>query len=352
MSEWKRPLRLRRQRTSRLLVPSPPSRSRTRLIELAISTADSVSIRPSAARSGLWFNAGLGYGSWGCQDCLSRDNGLSGNLTIGGSINDRFLIGFGTAGFTKNVGGELFNIGHYDARIRFYPSRTNGFFVTGGAGIGMVSFSGDSETGLGMLLGLGYDIRVAKNVSLTPFWNGYAMTNSTRRCERRAVRHWCHDPLSRILTTTTSAHLPTRGWALRVSAPSVDSCGFMLGPNEIRRHFAAAARAAGTRASGVIAAAESFAASDGSAGAVHESRPETLDYFLTERYCLYTTTVVALFDDGKFGINRGRWQTHRSPWARSDGRGRHCAASYSSASAFRQEARRDRVADNRHERVS
>jgi hypothetical protein len=133
---------------------------------------------PKNARSGVWFNAGLGYGTVGCQDCDSREDGLSGNLTIGGTLNDRFLIGFGTAGFTKSIDGERFNVGHYDARVRFYPSRTNGFFVTGGAGIGRMSFEGESETGLSVLLGLGYDIRVAKNVSLTPFWNGYAMSNS------------------------------------------------------------------------------------------------------------------------------------------------------------------------------
>src|SRR3954469_25652489 len=99
-------------------------------------------------RSGVWFNAGLGYGSLGCQDCESRDGGLSGNLTVGGSVTERFLIGFGTAGFTEMVAGERFTVGHYDARIRFYPSRTNGFFIMGGAGIGRLSFLGESETGL------------------------------------------------------------------------------------------------------------------------------------------------------------------------------------------------------------
>jgi hypothetical protein len=133
---------------------------------------------PNSIRSGFWFTAGLGYGTLGCKDCEGRENGLSGNLTLGGTVNDRFLIGFGTAGFTKSIDGQRFSLGHYDARIRFYPSRTNGFFVTGGAGIGRMSFVGESETGFSVLLGLGYDIRVAKNVSLTPFWNGYAMSNS------------------------------------------------------------------------------------------------------------------------------------------------------------------------------
>jgi hypothetical protein len=28
------------------------------------------------------------------------------------------------------------------------------------------------------MLGVGWDIRVGRNVSLTPFWNGFAMSNS------------------------------------------------------------------------------------------------------------------------------------------------------------------------------
>ena len=39
------------------------------------------------------------------------------------------------------------------------------------------SISG-SETGVGLVLGLGFDIRVGTNVSLTPFWNGYAVRSS------------------------------------------------------------------------------------------------------------------------------------------------------------------------------
>ena len=31
-----------------------------------------------------------------------------------------------------------------------------------------------SETGAGALFGIGWDLRVGRNVSLTPFWNGFA----------------------------------------------------------------------------------------------------------------------------------------------------------------------------------
>jgi len=70
------------------------------------------------------------------------------------------------------------------AAIRFYPSATGGFFLIGGLGLGTVSanvsgFGSASETGAGALLGLGYDLRVGRNVSLTPYWNGFAMNSSS-----------------------------------------------------------------------------------------------------------------------------------------------------------------------------
>lgn len=34
-----------------------------------------------------------------------------------------------------------------------------------------------SETGFGVLLGLGYDFRISENVSITPFWDGYAVSS-------------------------------------------------------------------------------------------------------------------------------------------------------------------------------
>lgn len=59
-----------------------------------------------------------------------------------------------------------------------FPSATGRFFLTGGLGIGSIRYAGNSETGLGLLLGLGFDIRIGNNVSLTPFWNGYAVRSS------------------------------------------------------------------------------------------------------------------------------------------------------------------------------
>jgi hypothetical protein len=179
------------------------ARPETTPIDLSVTTADPLAtapnyppaartppqqpagVPPQAPRAGLpqlregfWFNVGLGFGSLGCEDCSTREGGLSGGLSLGGPITDRVLLGVGTAGWAKEVAGETLSVGVLDARVRFYPVRTSGFFLTGGLGVGSVSFAGESEFGAGALVGLGWDIRVSRNVSLTPFWNGFAMSNA------------------------------------------------------------------------------------------------------------------------------------------------------------------------------
>jgi hypothetical protein len=90
------------------------------------------------------------------------------------------LLGVGTTGWYKSEDGVAVNVGTLDARVRFYPSTRHGFSLTGGLGLGTVSlgvagFGSESETGVGLMLGLGWDIRVGRNVSLTPFYNGFAV---------------------------------------------------------------------------------------------------------------------------------------------------------------------------------
>jgi len=150
---------------------------------IAVTTSPAFAQGHSQSRQGFWFSGGLGYGSLGCGGCGSRTGGLSGGLAFGATISPKFLLGVGTTGWTKSEQGTTLTVGTLDARVRFYPSTTGGFYLTGGFGIGSVSamvsgFGSGSEMGLGFVLGLGYDIRVGSNVSLTPFWHGYAVQSS------------------------------------------------------------------------------------------------------------------------------------------------------------------------------
>jgi hypothetical protein len=134
-------------------------------------------------RQGFWFNGGFGLGTLGCQDCDGRTNSYSGGLAIGGTLNQHWLLGFGTNGWTKSEDGTTLTVGTFTALARFYPSATGSFFLLGGVGVGTVNaelsgLGSDTETGAGALLGVGYDIHVGSAASITPFWNGFAVNNS------------------------------------------------------------------------------------------------------------------------------------------------------------------------------
>ncbi len=89
---------------------------------------------------------------------------------------DGFWIGFGLGYGSANVSCDNFTetIANVTASIYFYPQARGGFFLTGGVG-----FSGyhantvpsSDGTGWGFTGGAGYDIRVGRDVSLTPVVN-------------------------------------------------------------------------------------------------------------------------------------------------------------------------------------
>ena len=148
----------------------------------SLSVAGVAQAQNAQIRDGFWVSGGLGYGMLGCEDCGDREGGVSGGLSVGGTISPRFLLGVGASGWSKSEDGATLTVGLVDARIRFYPRTTGGFFLTGGIGLGSVtgSFSGlgsATENGPGVILGLGYDWRVSPNASITPYWNGYGMKN-------------------------------------------------------------------------------------------------------------------------------------------------------------------------------
>jgi hypothetical protein len=132
-------------------------------------------------RQGFWFSGGLGMGSLGCQDCGSRENGMSGDFALGGTLSPNWLLGVGTSDWSKSEQGGRLTVATLDARVRFYPSATGGFFLTGGIGGASVRASAGgisaSQNGAGAIFGLGYDYRVARNASVTPYWNSFAMKN-------------------------------------------------------------------------------------------------------------------------------------------------------------------------------
>ena len=128
-------------------------------------------------RGGFWFNGGLGFGTLTCASCEGDYlGGFSGGLSAGGTINRHLLIGVGTTGWSRTEGIERLSAGTFDLRFRIYPSAYHGFLINAGIGVGSVTYEIGSldftETGLGIMYGVGWDIKTGRNISVTPFWNG------------------------------------------------------------------------------------------------------------------------------------------------------------------------------------
>jgi hypothetical protein len=120
---------------------------------LAAAATPLVGQRPQT-REGFWIGFGFGAGSAretcdGCGD--TTVTGFTGFLKIGGTVTPKLLLA-----------GDVHS----------------GFFVKGGVGFADYEFRDGANvtgTGPGAILGLGYDIRVGGNLSITPtldLWHG------------------------------------------------------------------------------------------------------------------------------------------------------------------------------------
>jgi len=73
--------------------------------------------RQPLLRHGFWFSGGLGYGSLGCQDCDGRTGALSGNISLGGTLSQKLLLGVSTNGWTKSESGSSLTVAAVTAAV-------------------------------------------------------------------------------------------------------------------------------------------------------------------------------------------------------------------------------------------
>jgi hypothetical protein len=129
-------------------------------------------------REGFWIGFGLGYGSANvtCDSCASgdRQGGVTAFLKLGGSPSRNVLIGGAINGWSHSSGGATESVGNVTASVYFYPSAASGLFLTGGLGFSTYYTDTSPEVsgmGWGFTGGVGYDVRVGRNISLTPAVN-------------------------------------------------------------------------------------------------------------------------------------------------------------------------------------
>lgn len=143
--------------------------------------ATSAFAQQAQTRQGLWLGGGMGYGSMGlsCDGCgdLDREGGLSGYAKVGGTLRPNILLGVELNGWTKSEGTATVTMGNMSGAAYWYPMATQGLFLKAGAGYSTLRVEDDfgdaSDSGFGFLGGVGYDVRVGRNLSITPVANWF-----------------------------------------------------------------------------------------------------------------------------------------------------------------------------------
>ena len=160
---------------------SRPSRVPLALSALAALLALAVPVAPlaaqhPAARAGFTFGVGIGGGSAevDCEDCPSgRERGTAVYLGAGYALSQRVTVGAQLSAWGKSENGLDQSMASLMAVAQLYPAERRGLFVRGGLGATATEHSQGADDltsmGLGIQLGAGYDLRVARSFSLTPF---------------------------------------------------------------------------------------------------------------------------------------------------------------------------------------
>ena len=144
-------------------------------------------------REGFTASFGFGAGSGGvsCTNCsTTRETGVSGYLRLGSAVRPGLIVAGETNGFVKSIDGGQVNFSFYSAALQWYPQPASGFYLKGNAGFATSQFVVE-DFGFGTLelesngfaagVGAGYDLRVGRMFSLTPYVNLMTSVRSEAR---------------------------------------------------------------------------------------------------------------------------------------------------------------------------
>lgn len=136
-------------------------------------------------RDGFTISFGIGSGSSGttCDGCTTdRQTAPTIYLRLGGAVRPDLIIAGEINSWDKQENGSRFSISTFNAVAQWYPQQRNGFYLIGGLGLGALHVEVPANigtltndgSGFGYQVGAGYDIRLARNFSLTPYVNYFA----------------------------------------------------------------------------------------------------------------------------------------------------------------------------------
>lgn len=153
---------------------SPLTAALAAVLLLACTTAGAA----QATRKGAWIGAGLGVGSarLSCQICQGhRGGGTSGYLRAGATITRQMLVGLEGSVWYKTEDEIDHMLGSLQAVFYFYPQPQSGLYVKTGLGMSQYTAKDDedeiSSKALAGSIGLGYEIKVTRSMSIVPYAN-------------------------------------------------------------------------------------------------------------------------------------------------------------------------------------
>ena len=167
-----------------------------RLVSVVLSVAAIAVVAPTASaghpqeRQGFYagLDIGLGGATETCGQCERGDRqwGFAGDLRLGWATGRHALWG-AEAGYSRTEAfGATLTLYDVLLAVTVYPAADRGFFLKAGFGgvftkrsydFGAGTVEGDTNDGLAVMVGAGYDLRVGRNVSVTPGVT-YRRTNS------------------------------------------------------------------------------------------------------------------------------------------------------------------------------
>lgn len=157
------------------------TRSAAALGVLLVVTMPALSAQHPQTREGFWIGLGGGWGDavLSCSPNCTFTQAAKGGaatawLKLGGTLRSDVLLGVELNAWVKNVGGSTESVGNASAAVYYYLTPDGGLFLKGGVGYATFRPSSGTTTsgnGFGLIAGAGYDVRIGRNVSLTPVGN-------------------------------------------------------------------------------------------------------------------------------------------------------------------------------------
>jgi opacity protein-like surface antigen len=164
-----------------------PRLSRSALALAVLAFTGSLGAQQAPAHHGPFIGVGLGYGSakLSCSLCdVSRQGEISGFAKLGFALTQQFLIGV-EADVWRDKTTISKQLTSFGLSLWMYPSRTSGFYLKAGGGWSKYSASDNDDefntTAFSGQVGVGYEVAVAKSVSVGPYVNFIGTSSSDFR---------------------------------------------------------------------------------------------------------------------------------------------------------------------------